>query len=394
MEKLSLEWLIAPTRSDEFFREHWERKPLLVQRGRRDYFSELLTLEQMDRDITSLNFVAPEITVADARRTIRREDYTYSTGLIDVGRLYQHFRDGSTIIMEQQHLRVAALGALCRSMEHQLSTRFQTNVYLTPPNAQGFKVHYDTHDVFVIQVAGSKDWTLYDSPVELPYRNQSYRSDEHKVGPASRTFHLEAGDLVYIPRGLLHEAVSTDEHSVHITLGLLFTSWTDLLAEALARVGLTDVEFRHSLPAGFANDSFDRSDARATFRRLLDRLTAQANVDEALDHFAQDLVATRHPILPGQLQQIEGLPSLTVDDRVEARPHVIMQVEQRDDGTVIHCYGGTVKFPPQAREALVAALAQPSFVVRELPGPLDDAGKLVLVRRLIVEGLLARVRNT
>ena len=55
------------------------------------------------------------------------------------------------------------LAALCRAMEKAFSSHFQANVYLSPPNAQGFGTHFDSHDVFVLQVAGSKIWTLSSS---------------------------------------------------------------------------------------------------------------------------------------------------------------------------------------------------------------------------------------
>ena len=40
----------------------------------------------------------------------------------------------------------------------------------------GFKAHFDTHDVFVLQIEGCKRWTLYDTPIELPLRGQEYKS--------------------------------------------------------------------------------------------------------------------------------------------------------------------------------------------------------------------------
>jgi hypothetical protein len=63
---------------------------------------------------------------------------------------------GATIILPQLHFRVPALATLCRLLERRFSQRFQADIYLTPPGAQGFGTHYDNHDVFILQVAGSK----------------------------------------------------------------------------------------------------------------------------------------------------------------------------------------------------------------------------------------------
>ena len=54
-------------------------------------------------------------------------------------------------------------------------------------------------------------------------------------------------------------------------------------------------------------------------------------------------------------------------------------------------FGATeITLPTFARDAVRFALEGPPFVVRDLPGQLDDAGKVVLVRRLLREGLLVR----
>ena len=89
-------------------------------------------------------------------------------------RVYELFRAGATISIRHLHESLPELAALCRAVEQVFSGHFQTNIYLSPPNAQGFGTHFDSHDVFVLQVAGSKLWTLYDTVVELPLHGQAF----------------------------------------------------------------------------------------------------------------------------------------------------------------------------------------------------------------------------
>ena len=118
------------------------------------------------------------------------------------------------------HERLPSLAALCRAVERTFSSHFQTNIYLSPRNAQGFKTHYDSHDVFVLQVSGSKHWTLVrHASIELPLRGQGFDPEKHIPGPPTREFTIQAGDVLYCPRGLFHAARATDEVSLHITLG-------------------------------------------------------------------------------------------------------------------------------------------------------------------------------
>ena len=79
-------------------------------------------------------------------------------------------------------------------------------------------------DVFILQLDGRKEWRLYDVPVKHPFMG-------HKVGrvpqgepPAQAgrprmTLTLEPGDMLYMPRGLVHEAATTDAApSLHLTI--------------------------------------------------------------------------------------------------------------------------------------------------------------------------------
>jgi ribosomal protein L16 Arg81 hydroxylase len=380
--------LVEPISPRAFFDEYWERKPLLVAREQRDYFGSLLTLADIDRVISTYGLSHPDIQITNKARDVRLEEYTYPTGLIDVARLYQQFADGGTIILPQLHNRLPALASLCRSMEREMSIRFQTNIYFTPRNAQGFKAHFDSHDVFVLQIHGTKRWALYDTPVQLPFRGQAFDPEVNKPGNVTMEFALNPGDMVYVPRGVMHDANTGDGESLHITLGVLNTSWTDLLLESLAMVGLKDPDFRRSLPVGFANAEFDRGEARATFKKLLTRVAELADFDAAMDHFADDLVNTRHTLLPGQLEQIRRLPQLSLETRLGVRPSLLYKFEDRGESIALVCYGSAFTFPKFTEEALRFALAHEDFAVRELPGAIDENGKMVLAKRLVREGVL------
>jgi ribosomal protein L16 Arg81 hydroxylase len=381
--------LLSPVATTDFFRDHWERAPLVVRRGDPTYYAGLLTRDDLDAYLNGRNVNHPAVSVTNAQQKLGPADYTYGSGLIDSARIAQLFADGSTVVFTGLEAALPRLAGLCRAMEAEVSTRFQTNVYLTPASAQGFRTHYDTHDVLVLQVHGRKHWTLYDTPVALPFRRQEFHPAEVPVGAVSQEFDLEAGDMAYLPRGLMHDARTVEgSESAHITLGVLHTSWTDLLAESLARLGLRDPALRRALPPGFARDGFDREGARAQFRALLQRFAAEATFDDVFDHFAEDFVGTRHPILPGQLAQVARLPSLSAHSAVRARPALVFRTADRDDGALtLMIYGSEIEFPASARDAVRFALRGEPFRVGELPG-LDADGALVLARRLVREGIL------
>jgi ribosomal protein L16 Arg81 hydroxylase len=388
----SVSKLIAPIPVDQFFREHWERKPLIVRRKQPGYYGDLLSLREFDRVISTQTLMHPQAFVTNAARQVQPEEYIHANGAIDVARTYQQFADGGTIVFNQLEHFIPPLADLCRALEREISTRFQCNIYCTPAKAQGFPTHYDSHDVFILQVHGTKHWILYNTPVELPFKGQPFRRDETPKGEKTDEFDLEPGDMLYLPRGVMHDAHTLEGETLHITLGALATTWTEILLEAVAKVALGDPDFRRTLPVGFAHTEFDRSKSRAYFESLMKRVLERADFDGAMDHFADDLVSTRNALLEGQMEQILRLSTLTVSDRAGARPNLVYRWRIQDEQFVVSCYGAEMRLPEHAAEPARYALETPSFVISDLPGDLDDAGKLVLVKRLVKEGMVRVLR--
>lgn len=383
----SLRWLISPVEKQRFFKEYWEIRPLVIHRRQPDYFSSLVSLDEVDRALTTLDRRYPNTILKNAARDVARRDYTVDGETLDVARVYQHFADGSTITLAFLDNVVPSLTRFCRGLECELSFPLQTNIYLTPPGAQGARPHYDTHDVFALQVAGSKKWTVYGTPCELPLASQDFDPEVHEKGAATLEFDLRAGDVAYLPRGVVHEARSTDEISLHITAGILRYTWADLLLEYVASACLNDPAFRRSLPPGFARPDFDKAQAKETLRTLLGRVGSSGDFDAALERFLDSFVRSCPPLLEGQMAQIAALDALTADSLAGARPGVVYYLQTSGDSVVVHLGGRKITFPSFAAAALRYALGHPEFLVRDLPGGLDDAGKLTLVRRLIREGL-------
>ena len=383
-----LEWLIQPITTEKFFQEYWEKKPLVIQRECAEYYHSLLTLDEVDRVLTTLDLRYPNVVLKNTARDIPSEDYTVQGSSLDVAKVYQLFSEGSTVTLAYLDTVIPALTAFCRGLEAEFSHPFQANVYLTPPGSQGAKVHYDTHDVFVLQVTGSKRWTILGSPLELPLRNQDFDPAKHDGGSPTLEFELGAGDAAYIPRGWVHEARSSDNVSLHITVGALVYTWTDFLLECVADACLNDVAFRKSLPPGFARKDLHGEQARAVFGGLLQRLSERATPDKTLDRFRDEFLSSCPPLLRGQMAQLAALDQLVTNSIVGTRPHLIARIETSANSVAVRCFGRRITFPLDVAPAVQFALDCDQFAVRDLPGNLDSASKLTLVRRLILEGLL------
>ena len=385
---MSFERLLEPVALERFFADYFERKPLVLHRAEPAFYDGLVTIDDIEHYVATATPKHSHVFLVNADGPVQREAYVSPEGVVDPARLFRLHAEGATIVLTQMQTRFAGLAELCRAAERRVSHRFQANLYLSPPSAQGFRTHYDSHDVFVLQVAGSKHWTLYDTVIELPLMGQKFDRDTHVVGAPSASFTLSAGDLLYCPRGLAHDARSTNEASLHVTFGLVAKTWADLFVEAVSAAALADPEFRRSLPVGFARPDFDSRQAEATFRALMERFAAGAALEPLLDEFRRNFVIGRSAGLEGQMRQVRAADALTVNSVVGARPNLIYLVERDADAVHLVWRSTRLSFPAFVHEPLAFALERERFAVADLPGALDEAGKLVLVRRLVREGLL------
>ena len=291
--------------------------------------------------------------------------------MADVRRAAEEFERGATLVVQGLHHWWPALATFCRSLERELGHPTQTNAYYTPRSAQGLPVHHDTHDVFCLQVSGEKRWLVYEPAWELPLRDQRYEESMGAPGEPVLDVTLRAGDTLYLPRGWLHEAKTSDADSLHLTVGVNVYTWLDAFKAALDECG-DDVAFRRSAEAG-------EPDA------LLGRLAARLTRDDVDRRRRQKLVRTRLAILDGQVEALRALRTLTLETELERRETVLAELS----GTTLEFDGQALTFPAHVRDDLEFLLdVDGPFRAADLPGRLDDDGRLVLVRRLVREGLL------
>ena len=174
--------------------------------------------------------------------------------IVAVEQLFRLFSEGATIILSAAEAGFPPrLKGFTDALERELEISIQANVYITPPNSQGFDWHYDVHDFVVLQISGSKLWHLYDRPVPLSVETDGASLMEYASAKPSQTVELRPGDLLYLPRGTVHIAPTADESSVHVTVGLLSKYWFHLIEE-LAAVAREEVTFRHAIPLGLSSD--------------------------------------------------------------------------------------------------------------------------------------------
>jgi len=384
--------LIAPVAVPTFSEVYWEKRPLVVQRNDARHFADVLTLDDIDRLLSDLTFRREDMRIVDSYEQVSRADYM-SGSEVDVAKVFALFEAGSSVVFERLDGKWPPLRRLCRAIEQELRQPAQANVYLTPgarhgrkgERAQGLKRHYDTHDVIVLQAAGSKTWRLFDAARELPLKTEQPDPPAYADMPVRETFELKTGDTLYIPRGVVHEAEATEETSLHVTLGLLSYTWRDLMVQAVEDLARDEVWLRQALPLGIGRDDAGRAHA---FDNAAQRLATSGALERAWDKIESHFVQSRRPMLDGQLGQLAGLDRIGPETVVEPRPTALFDIEVRPEEVVLLYHGAEIVLPAFAETALRFAATTPRYKVADVPGGLDIEGRVVLVRRLVKEGLL------
>lgn len=241
----SLPSLLAPLPLRSFLAEHWERAPLLAH-GAAHRFA---ALEQALRgapaaarcvpavDIDELNADAVLAEAAQAGaggaalhgrdvRLVRceagAERFFCAAGeAVDAATLREAAVAGCTVALRAVNLRCSAAAAVAASLSDELGLPVAANLYVTPARQHGLAPHYDDHDVFALQLAGTKQWRVHAEAcgAHLP-RLFATRRAPQLDGAQPTTFTLTAGDVLYIPRGWPHSAAAQDGMSTHLTLAV------------------------------------------------------------------------------------------------------------------------------------------------------------------------------
>ncbi|XP_051542147.1 ribosomal oxygenase 2 [Myxocyprinus asiaticus] len=340
------ESLISPIGVDEFFQQFWERKPLVLHRNDASlasYYRSLFQLSDLQQLCTrGLQYVT-DLNVCrciDGKKKVLNKD-----GKVKFSLLKEDFEQKKATIQFHQPQRFKdELWRIQERLECFFGSLVGSNVYITPRGSQGLPPHYDDVEVFILQLEGQKHWRLYEPTVRLA-REYSLESEEH-IGTPTHDIILQAGDLLYFPRGTIHQAdtPSDVDHSTHLTLSTYQNmSWGNFLLDVFPSFLFdsmkSDDRMRSGLPRNTLSSPSVSPDVNKQvcvfLRRLADDLEQEHHELRPTD-MKRDFISNRLP--PYLLSQTDvepagKLPSLEDTVCIRFKEHLLLTVEPSQDNT-------------------------------------------------------------
>ena len=211
------------------------------------------------------------------------------------GQRINHFlRQGATLVLDYLEGVHPEIKGVANCIERLTGTITSANAYCSWKGVKGYASHFDTMCVFAVQVEGEKVWNLYkgrvNEPMEIPGSSPSeFTVEQHDAqkGPVDQQIVMKPGDVLYLPRGLYHDALATDTASLHLSFGASYLAGftaVSILVQEMQR----EEFFRRRLP------HFDDQVELAHYLTEVGKVAAERMADPAFhdrvsEHMRQNL---------------------------------------------------------------------------------------------------------
>jgi len=280
-----------------------------------------------------------------------------------------HFlRQGATLVLDYLEGIHPEIRDVATCIERLTGTAVSCNAYCSWQSVQGYASHFDTMCVFAIQIEGEKTWNIYDGRVNEPMaipgaRPADFSREQHdrQKGPVAQQIVMRPGDVLYLPRGLYHDALATDTASLHLSFGATYMAGFSALSLLIGELQREEF-FRRRLP------HFDSREELAGYLTEVGAKVAERMADDGF----QNLV--RGHMLGNLGDKISGhrLP-----DRGADRYYLVTRRDLRlvRRGAAMRLDGGSkpLDVAPELANIARHIAENESFWVTGLPGFVDHA---------------------
>ena len=260
---MTLGQLLRPLTVDEFLTNCWGQTFKHVP-GVPDKFCHFLPWQTLNEALEQHRLDFPRVRLTRDGKRLQPASYinhSHPRGKrtavprLRYEKLTQELNSGATLVLDAVDELYEPLRAVAEALELFFHERVQINAYASWRTSRGFDLHWDDHDVFILQVTGRKQWMIHGMTRAYPLAGDP--KEPKPTEPPLWDHILEAGDLLYIPRGFWHVAYPLNEPTLHLTVGVHNRAGLDLLLWLVNRMRSREV-FRMDLPRFATRETVQR----------------------------------------------------------------------------------------------------------------------------------------
>ena len=363
--------LIDPISVDDFRENYWEQKPFLIK-GKAEFFSELFQWQDVDNIFLDHTFRAKDIRVAKRGALVPEAKYIDSKGCIDPVAIAKLYQNDHTVVFEHLDKHHAKLRLFANEIESKLKLRSRTNVYVSPASSTGFNPHYDPHCVMIMQIAGSKEWCLYENSEVLPIDGHQKPLDS-TIKPFA-TFMLEPGDVLYLPRGCIHAPRTIDKKSLHVTIGFKSYKYYEMLELLTQDIVQNSSYFRKGI-------AFDRSFDETEFKRQVIDFIKASDLAYYRDVIERKYLIKKQATVEQLFSHVEKVNSINLSSVLTINKSVSYQMVSDENKLKLTFDKCSLELPSVLKGAVEFIINTDLFSVSDIPY-LNEEEQLALSKKL------------
>ena len=254
--------LLSVTPEAAFIASFVRKERLVIAGGDPLRAAPLLPMWMLERLVSSGELPAARLTVLRGGDVVPAATFRDADGRMRRDALDGLIAAGVSLVVADIDHDVPGIARLSDALALRLGQTVFTNAYVTHGEGGALAPHYDDHDVLVLQLHGAKRWFSHGTPTPSPVTPSP---DGVDFGPAQWDTVVNAGDVLYLPRGEVHHTEVVTTPSVHLTFGIDTTRGVDLAAAILEDVA-NEPLFREDLTALGGEDMLREKEGRLKAR--------------------------------------------------------------------------------------------------------------------------------
>jgi len=174
--------------------------------------------------------------------------------------IFEGLANGFTAIFNKLNLCNPQVARLSQEISGSYpdGARAFVTAFLSPSSLHCFGYHYDEVDVFLVQIHGTKAWSVARPQVAYPIEGMDKPPvDQDQSGNEYLRDTLEPGDVLYIPRGHIHRGLPGEAGSLHLSVGVHVPTVADRIASVVRQASKVQEVLRRPVDST-ATDSLVR----------------------------------------------------------------------------------------------------------------------------------------